>query len=54
MCAYIQQCLFAESRSGGVGGAIVNRELGTMYINASVFEANSAMFGGAIFNYNGV
>ena len=46
-------CTFLSSVSLGVGGVLVNREGGVMYIRDSYFQGNRAMFGGAVFNFNG-
>ncbi len=46
-------CTFLTCESMGVGGVLVNREGGVMFIKDSRFEANKAMFGGAVFNFNG-
>lgn len=49
----IVSCSFLSSVSMGVGGVLVNRESGVMLIRESRFESNRAMFGGAVFNFNG-
>ncbi len=46
-------CTFLTCVSMGVGGVLVNREGGAMFITDSRFEGNRAMFGGAVFNFNG-
>jgi hypothetical protein len=49
----VAKCAFLSSVSLGVGGALVNRESGVMVISDSHFQMNQAMFGGAVFNFNG-